>query len=337
MTFSEQLKTKIAAADFSDCRATVVGYGNMGKEFVLALQALKVGQITVCSLSAQSLLSLKEFENITVFDGGYQNFKRKPDQDELAIVATPTAHLIPAALHLRELGYRKFLIEKPVSLWSEELREFYEAFADQKTKTVCGYNRAAYPALLELKHLTRLEGGITSCTYTFTEFTDRINPKAYSDDEAGRWGIANSLHVMSMAHTLIGMPKTWEAHCSGSAVSWHPAGSVFVGSGISEQDIPFVYHADWGSTGRWSLEVHTRKASYRCCPLEQLSVRRSFKEEWKEVPIACFAPDVKVGFAEQVAALFQEKIGCDIPLISLEGACRLIEFGEDVFGYENKK
>jgi len=329
------LKDKIAATDFSDCQATVVGYGHMGKEFVKALQALKIGQICVCSLSKDSLSPLKDFGNVEAFDGGYQQLKRKPGPGELAIVSTPTAHLIPAAHHLRELGYRKFLIEKPISLWSKELREFCKLFAEANIPVASGYNRAAYPALLELKHLARQEGGITSCTYAFTEFTNRIDPKAYSDDEAMRWGIANSLHVMSMAHALIGMPKLWDSHRAGSAVSWHPAGSVFVGSGISEKGIPFAYHADWGSTGRWSVEVHTKKASYRLCPLEQLFVRYSFKEDWKEIPVTAFAPDVKVGFTEQVASMLKEEINREIPLISLEEACVLAQFGENVFGYEN--
>lgn len=337
MSFSQKLSTKLAATDFSRCLATVVGYGNMGREFVKALQALGVGQICVSSLSEESLLPLKDFENVTVVGGGYQRLKRKPGRDELAIIATPTAHLIPAAHHLRELGYRQFLIEKPISLWSTALKEFCKIFTHAQITVTSGYNRAAYPSLLELKHLAGQEGGITSCNYNFTEFTNRIDPKNYTPAESLRWGIANSLHVMSMAHALIGMPKLWKGHHADSAVSWHPAGSVFVGSGISERGVPFAYHADWGSTGRWFIEAHTKSASYRLCPLEQLSVRHSFKEDWREIPISSFAPNVKVGFAEQVASILNEEIRQDIPLISLKEACVLTEFGEDIFGYSNKK
>lgn len=336
MSFAQKIAEKISRTDFSNCEATVIGYGNMGREFVKALQVLKIRKICVCSLSRELLLPLQDFGNITAVAGGYKRLKRKPAQNELAIIAIPIADLIPAAQHLRELDYRNFLIEKPISLWGKEIRKFCKIFADANITAVSGYNRAAYPSLLELKHLAEGDGGITSCTYAFTEFTNRIDPKAYTKEEARRWGIANSLHVMSMAHSLIGMPKDWNSHRGAdSAVSWHPAGSVFVGSGISDRGIAFAYHADWGSTGRWSVEVHTKAASYRLCPLEQLSVRYSFKEGWKDIPVTSLAPDVKAGFVEQVASLLNKEIGREIPLIALEEACRLTEFAEDVFGYED--
>lgn len=336
LAYSQALTSLLQEADFSKCSATVVGYGNMGREFVKALQSLGIKRIWVCRRSKEFPPELKSCGQITVVTGGYQQLKRRPGPGELAIIATPVADLIPAAYQLRELGYRKVLIEKPISLRAKELRAFASEFGDGQITVRCGYNRAAYPALLELKHRAGEEGGITSCTYTFTEFTNRIDPKAYPDEESRRWGIANSLHVMSMAHALIGMPKHWNAHRGGRAVAWHPAGSVFVGSGISEQGIPFAYHADWGSTGRWSVEAHTKAASYRLCPLEQLLVRRSFKEDWQEVTISAFAAEVKVGFVEQVASMLKEEIASKIPLLTLEQACRLTEFGEEVFGYENE-
>ena len=59
-----------------------------------------------------------------------------------------------------------------------------------------------------------------------------------------RWGISNSLHVISMAMELIGMPKDISIHQFGK-LDWYPSGSVFVGNGISRNDMPFSYHADW--------------------------------------------------------------------------------------------
>ena len=129
---------------------------------------------------------------------------------------------------------------------------------------MCAYNRVAYPSFLEAYARASHEGGITSCTYTFTEMIKQDWPERFKPDELARWGIANSLHVMSMAHALIGLPQSWTGHQCG-ALPWHPAGSVFVGSGISKLGIPFSYHADWGSTGRWSVEVHTAVSSYRLC------------------------------------------------------------------------
>jgi len=47
-----------------------------------------------------------------------------------------------------------------------------------------------------------------------------------------------------MAMELIGMPKDISIHQFGK-LDWYPSGSVFVGNGISRNDMPFSYHADW--------------------------------------------------------------------------------------------
>ena len=42
------------------------------------------------------------------------------------------------------------------------------------------------------------------------------------------------------------------------------------GCGKTTQDIPFTYHSDWNSAGRWSIEVFTNEGKYVLCPLEKL-------------------------------------------------------------------
>lgn len=49
-----------------------------------------------------------------------------------------------------------------------------------------------------------------------------------SKDE--RWGIANSLHVISMAHYLIGLPEQMRRYRFGKP-DWYPSGDRFVGAG----------------------------------------------------------------------------------------------------------
>lgn len=333
----DELTQAIGAADFSGSSVTVVGFGNMGRKYVAALQVLGMKQIRVCSRREESLVPLRQVLGVTLFPGGYRNLAVQPAKGDLAIVAVPILDLMPATKHLRELGFRKFLIEKPISLWSDTLGEFAKDFKKEDVDAVAAFNRVAYPVLYKVEALAREEGGITSCTYTFTELTQKMKSTDYPRDVMQRWGVANSLHVISMAHRLIGLPKEWQCHREGNAVSWHPTGSVFVGSGISQKNIPFTYHADWGSTGRWSVEIHTKVSSYRLSPLEKLYRRMSFNGEWKEIAISIFAPDVKMGFAEQVAAMLEPELRKKIPLVSLSEACQLTRFAEDIFGYERGK
>lgn len=326
------LAALIAAADFSGCAATVIGFGNMGRQYVNALRALGLRRIRVCSRSADSLEAVRGLEGFEVAAGGVERLEWRPQSDEVGIIATPTALLVPAAERLASLGFRKLLIEKPVSLWAGEIEQLADRLERDGVEAVCAYNRVAYPSLLNIKAAAAREGGITSCAYTLTEMIKPDWPQRFPAEELARWGIANSLHVMSMAHGLIGWPLRWSAHRSG-ALPWHPAGAVFVGSGVSERDIPFAYHADWGSTGRWSVEVHTPVSSYRLCPLEKVFQRVSPTAEWVEVPVTAFAPQLKVGIVEQVAAMLREGIRGMLPLVSLREAASLTRYGEAVFGY----
>jgi len=329
---SAELAAKIAATDFSDCAVTVVGYGNMGRQYVKALRALGVKRIRVCSRSPGPLEELQGVAGLETVAGGFERLGFHPQPGDLAIVATPTLMLIATAEHLASLGFRRLLIEKPVSLWSEQIESLKVKFGELGVEAVCAYNRVAYPSFHEVRSRAYKEGGITSCTYTFTEMIKPDWQERFPAEELARWGIANSLHVIGMAHGLIGMPKEWSGYRRGS-LPWHPTGSLFVGSGISEFGIPFSYHADWGSTGRWSVEIHTAVASYRLCPLEKLFRRVSALSDWEEVSIDTFASEVKTGFVEQVAAMLSPSMRRFVALVPLEVAPRLTRYAEEVFGY----
>lgn len=323
----------INTKNFASCQATIVGFGNMGRQYFKALKSLGVKKIRVCSRSENPLKEISDNPGVTTLCGGFSKWNLKAQLAELAIIAVPIADIIPATLHLREWGFKKFLIEKPIALYSQEVQSLTQRFEKDSVDAVCAFNRVAYPSLLKARSLVQREGGITSCTYTFTEFIKGMHEGDYPDEVKKRWGLANSLHVMSMAHALIGWPKEWRCYQGGATVTWHPTGTVFVGSGISERNIPFSYQADWGSTGRWSVEIHTGVSSYRFCPLEKLFQKYSFKEEWQEIPIIPFAPDVKIGFVEQVAGMLSEEVRSHIPLVSLQDTFRLTKYGEEVFGY----
>ena len=199
-------------------------------------------------------------------------------------------------------------------------------------EALCAYNRLAYPSFIEARARTYDDGGITSCTYAFTEMIREDWPELYTAEELARWGVANSLHPIGMAHGLIGLPATWNGHRSG-ALSWHPSGSIFVGHGVSDLGVPFSYQADWASKGRWAVEVHTRAAIYRLCPLEKLYTKGSALDDWEEVPVSPFAGLVKAGIAEQVAAMLSDDVRQAVPLLSLTEAARLTAYGEELFGY----
>ncbi|MDP3766468.1 MAG: Gfo/Idh/MocA family oxidoreductase, partial [Dehalococcoidia bacterium] len=304
---SAELAAAVARARPAAGAVTVVGYGNMGREYVKALQAMGVRRIVVCARSAARLGPLQGAEGLQTVVGGVERLGPPDDRASLAIVATPTETLGAVAEPLARRGYRRLLIDKPVAVWSEDIVRLADALERDGAEAVCAYNRLAYPSFQEVRARAEQEGGVTSCTYGFTEYVHRIGPDRFSAEELARWGIANSIHVLSLAHGLIGLPATSSGH-RGGRLAWHAAGAVFVGSGVSTRGIPFAYHADWGSTGRWGVEVHSGTASDRLCPLETLVRRTSPTAEWQEVPVTTFAPAVKAGLVEQVVAMLDPQV-----------------------------
>lgn len=330
---SAQLARTIARTDFSSKSVLVVGYGFMGAEYVKALEALGVGEIIVCSRSKERLEPLISHQKIRTISGGYDALASDAGEaPDLAIIATPTQDLAAAAERAVEWGSKKLLIEKPVALESQKIEELNRRLARAGIEAYAAYNRAAYPAFVEARSRMASEGGVTSCAYTFTELIRKIKFEAVPQEEQKLWGIANSLHVMSLAHCLIGLPRQWSSYKKG-ALDWHPSGSIFVGSGISQKGVPFSFHADWGSTGRWSVEAHTAASSYRLCPLEELFRKISWNGDWEKVALTTFAPEIKTGIAEETAAMLDESIARQIPLPSLQETILLTRFGEDIFGY----
>jgi predicted dehydrogenase len=330
---SYQLAQAIAVADFSDCYATVVGYGPMGVEYVKALRRLGVAEIRVCSRTAERLAPLRADGDIETVVGDIEDLSFEARTGELGIIACPPQLLIAAAERLVALGFRRLLVEKPVSLWSDEIRDFTGVVERAGVEVFCAFNRTAYPAFYEVMSRAAGEGGITSCTYEFTEIINPDWPERFPAGELARWGVSNSLHVMSMAHGLIGLPVEWSARrTEANKISWHPSGSVFVGSGITDGDIPFAYHANWGSKGRWAIEVHTDVAAYRLCPMETVQRRSAPLADWEEVPLTVAAEDVKAGILEQIALVAGPLV---VPYRGWDpaSATRITAFGEDIFAY----
>jgi predicted dehydrogenase len=330
---SSELAKAISAADFGDCAVTVVGYGYMGKEYVKALRALGVGEIRVYSRSAEPLVELRDVDGVETIAGGIEKMECPAKNGELGIITTPSALLVSATRKLATLGFERLLIEKPVSLLAGEIRQLANEMEQRGVESFCAFNRTAFPSCYEVGARVEREGGITSCNYEFTEMIKPDWSERFPEEELTRWGIANSAHVISMAHGLIGLPENWQSFRSGAKpVSWHSSGSVFVGAGISERNIPFSYHADWGSTGRWAVEIHTRESSYRLCPLETVQCRTESLGDWGEIPLVIYSSGIKPGILEQVAVL-TGKLRVPLPGWRLADCARLTSFAEDIFGY----
>ena len=321
--------TNINTISFQDKTAIVVGGGEIVRQYALALEGLGLKHIAILAETGAYISEFCKAHGIKLAKGGFKKNLRLVGGADLVVAAPPLHMSVSAIKEAYECGHSNILVEKPGSLYAAELESLYTRVrADVRV----AYNRLAYPNLHRLKALVQEDGGITSCRFTLTERLSSIDFQKDMADVYARWGISNSLHVISMVIDLIGFPKEIHALQHGK-LEWHPSGSTFVGHGISERNIPFSYHADWGSGGRWGVEVNTRYNSYQLIPLEDLYACKRDAGTWTQVPFDAAFPNIKPGLAEEVAIMLDDSGSYREILPSLHKASIYNTLAEKIFGY----
>ena len=248
----------------------LVGAGSMAQEYAKVLNGL--GQ--EFEVIGRNAASAKQFELATghsVRQGGVGNALAASDAPAQAIVAVSVEQLANVAINLIEAGTRRVLLEKPGALNVAEMRALQQTAAKHEAEVMIAYNRRFYASTNLARKLIAEDGGATSCTFEFTEWSHTVVPMALAPGVKEAWFLSNSSHVADLAFHLCGFPSDWRAWHGGS-LSWHPAASRFCGSGITDQGVFFSYHADWEAPGRWGVEVLTRKRRLVFRPMEQLHV-----------------------------------------------------------------
>lgn len=327
--------TRLEKSAFRDRKVLLIGAGWMADQYCNALKVLGVSDFTVISRSETSSTMICEKHGGRPEHGGYEAVLPRLGVFDLVIVATPIHELRPAALLAARCGNKNILVEKPGSLYSAELDRWAEDPLMKNARVRLAFNRNTYASFWKLKERSAIDGGITSCRYMFTEWVHTINFSNNRPEVYSRWGISNSLHVIAMAHALIGMPKKISAFREGS-LEWHPSGERFSGSGCTGPGVLFSYHADWGSAGRWGIEVMTPMNSYQLIPLEQLNVCKKGTVQWNPVQIEAAFTGVKDGVGEELAVMLEPELEKDIPLVTIGEAARLTSLAEEIFGYEKE-
>lgn len=302
----------------------------MAKEYANALFQMKITNVTVIGRNKQNLKIFSDKFNYKTKHGNISKIIKIFPKVDLVIIATSIETMIPFARILLNNNQTNLLIEKPGTLFFREFKQL----KTKKARIRIAYNRITYPNFHKLKTMIREDGGITSANFTFTEKSDMIDFKKDNKIVYKRWGISNSLHVISTVFELIGLPKKISPYIIGK-LNWHPSGSIFVGSGISKKNIPFSYHANWESAGRWGIEIMTKSNAYRLISLEEIHLCKKNSFVWTKVNFTKAYPSVKQGIAEEVAVMLDSKLEKYVPLVTLEKAVQFNKIAEKILGYKN--
>ncbi|MAG55187.1 MAG: hypothetical protein CMJ83_02745 [Planctomycetes bacterium] len=199
------------------------------------------------------------------------------------IVATTPESLDPVATRLLDLGAREMLLEKPGAMSAGALRGLADRAEEVGALVRIATNRRYFGSVVALRAILDDEAPLCA-RFDFTEWADRVATSGRRADVLERWALANSIHVIDTVEHLLGPLRPDHVTVGDpGALTWHPAGATFVGSGRCTA-VPVTWSSSWIAPGRWSIEVRTRQGRYRLAPMERLFVMRPGTVAWTEIP-----------------------------------------------------
>lgn len=317
-------------------RCLVIGAGKMGAAHLQALAALRPEALAAWAPSE------RRRETVEALGAQFFHGSLETALDVFlpthVIVASPVETLTPISLKVIAAGVRHLLVEKPVVLNSTEGALLRAAVEGNGVHLHVGYNRRFYSSIrTALQMIAGAGEEIESITFEFNEvLPDPSGPVNHAPAVRERWLLANSLHVIDSAMFPVGLPDlSLSSFVSSGALAWHPAGSAFVGSGLTVRGKPFAYHANWAGPGRWGFEWVTPSARYVFRPLEKLSIMKRGSFSLEDIQLdddldRRFKPGV---YLQNLAFLSGDKAA---GLVSLDHALGLVLLGEAMAHYRSE-
>ncbi len=181
----------------ADLKIAIIGAGRWGKNHVkTAASILNPQNITVVDFSPEAEKTVKAVSN---------NIKFTTDLNEIlsdknisaAIVATPAETHFDVAKQLINAG-KHVLIEKPITLVSEDAKVLLELAGENNVKIMVGHVLLYHPAVLKMKELID-RGMMGKIQYIYS---NRLNLGSIRQEENILWSFAP--HDISMIQFLTG-------------------------------------------------------------------------------------------------------------------------------------
>jgi predicted dehydrogenase len=291
----------------NDSRVWLVGAGGMARDYARVLDAQRRTYI-VFGRGEESAARFEASSQARVIRGGFASAAAAPA--EYAIIAVGVEALADTAATALERGVRCLLVEKPAGLDLRSIEALATLAARRGAQVYVAYNRRFYASVLAARRLIAEDGGVSSFTFEFTEWSHEIQDLHKAPGVKESWVLANSSHVIDLAFHLGGEPRELHA-LHGGSLGWHPAGAVFAGCGSTASGALFSYHANWQSAGRWGVEVNTARRRLILRPMEQLQVmmKGSVAITAADLPEGAIDQHFKPGLYRQVEAFFAGDAG----------------------------
>ncbi len=307
----------------------LIGSGLMSSAYANILKNLGVN-FTVHGRGKVSAAQFERLNGIKPVLEKISDYYKDKNLPKSAIVAVSNDQLSKVTLELISMGIKNILVEKPGGINQCQLQNLLYEANKKGIKVFIGLNRRFYASIEKAKEIINEDGGVLSCNFQFTEWFEQFRHE-FSEEVCKTWLVSNAIHVLDTFIYLCGVPLEYSSY-RGLGIDLHESGSIFVGSGVTSNNVFFSYHSNWQGPGRWSLEIITKKNKIILCPMEELSVVKKFSFEVVKVDIEnIIDKEFKPGLYKQTKSFLEEDFTRHC---SLEEQIRNFKFYYEVAGYE---
>lgn len=250
----------------------LVGCGYMAGEYYKTLNGLNISPIVV-GRGVEKSKSFSKKYGVPVVSGGIENsFDNIDSNINYAIVSVGVEELYSSTMFLLDNGIKNILVEKPAGMNTKEIKLLNQKAIEKGVNVFVAYNRRFYQSTEKAIDIIKMDGGVKSFHFEFTEWESDILASIKSDKVKESILLANSTHVIDLAFFLGGFPTELSSYVAGK-LDWHQNGCVYAGAGKTTSDVLFSYNANWGAPGRWSVEIMTSKHRLYFKPMEKLAIQ----------------------------------------------------------------
>ena len=252
----------------------IVGSGNMAFEYAKVLISLNE-KFIVIGRGRKNNDKFKELLGIEPFSGGVEKFLliNSIEINSKIIIATGTENLIEILKLFIKINCKNILIEKPAAISIDELLLNRFFLNDYANNIYVAYNRRFYSSVKETKEIIKNDGGLLSMNFEFTEWIHEWDKIISHVGVKENIFFNNSTHVIDLAFHFAGKPVNWKSYSKEGVIPWLKK-TIFVGSGITENNVLFTYSSNWESAGRWSIELMTKFNRIILKPLELIQIQQ---------------------------------------------------------------
>lgn len=250
----------------------ILGSGNMAKEYMKVISQYEYKVVIISNSNTNFDYFKSNYKNISTYIKSEFELINQINFSEFsfAINCVSIENLFETTKVILQLGIKKILLEKPGSLLISDLDKLIEIEKSKNAQIYIALNRRFHSSTIFIKNLLKSTKA-SSASFDFTEWKKGIDPNKYNNQSLNKWLYCNSIHVIDLFFYIFGNHKEINSTVMGvNKLNWHPSSSIFYGTGILENDIPFSYKSDWNGPGRWGIELVTETKKYILSPLEKV-------------------------------------------------------------------